>query len=54
MEAVDPSTSPVQTFDWGAIKWLVSPEATEGAQMSFGEVLLLPGQGHERHNHPES
>ena len=22
--------------------------------MTFGEVVLLPGQGHSRHNHPES
>ncbi len=22
--------------------------------MTFGEVVLLPGQGHSRHNHPDS
>ena len=54
MPAVDPSSVPTQTFDWGAIKWLVAPGQTEGATVTFGEVLLLPGQGHARHNHPES
>ncbi|MEZ4564306.1 MAG: cupin domain-containing protein [Thermomicrobiales bacterium] len=45
---------PTHSFDWGAIKWLVSPSTTPGAQMTFGEVLLLPGKGHERHNHPDA
>ena len=26
----------------------------EGAGLTFGEVVLLPGQGHDRHNHPEA
>jgi oxalate decarboxylase/phosphoglucose isomerase-like protein (cupin superfamily) len=52
--AVDPSSIPTHTFDWGAIKWLVTPDQTENASLTFGEVLLLPGQGHARHNHPES
>jgi oxalate decarboxylase/phosphoglucose isomerase-like protein (cupin superfamily) len=51
---VDPNAIPTQTFDWGAIKWFVTPSATEGARVTFGEVVLLPGQGHERHNHPQS
>lgn len=49
---VDPHDLPTQTFPWGAIKWLVSPARNEGAGFSFGEVILLPGKGHERHNHP--
>jgi oxalate decarboxylase/phosphoglucose isomerase-like protein (cupin superfamily) len=51
---IDASGVPTQTFDWGAIKWLVSPDSVEGAGITFGEVLLLPGQGHARHNHPTS
>ena len=43
-----------QTFDWGIIKWLVSPDLTAGANITFGQVVLLPGQGHTRHNHPLS
>jgi len=54
MTAVDPRALPTQTFEWGTIKWLVSPGSTPGAAMSFGEVVLLPGLGHDRHNHPES
>lgn len=54
MQQIKPSSVPTQTFEWGAIKWFVSPGATEGANMSFGEVVLLPGLGHDRHNHPES
>ncbi len=53
MPAVDPNALPTQTFDWGSIKWLVSPD-TNGAGLTFGEVVLLPGKGHDRHNHPES
>ena len=54
MRAVDPNALPTETFDWGSIKWFVSPEATEGAGVTFGEVVLQPGRGHDRHNHPES
>jgi oxalate decarboxylase/phosphoglucose isomerase-like protein (cupin superfamily) len=52
MTAVKPETLPTQTFDWGLIKWFVSPAMTPGAALTFGEVVLLPGQGHSRHNHP--
>ncbi len=54
MQAVDRNALPTQTFEWGSIKWLVSPDATAGARITFGEVVLLPGKGHDRHNHPES
>ncbi len=54
MPPVDRSALPTQTFEWGSIKWLVSPDATDGAGLTFGEVVLLPGKGHDRHNHPES
>ena len=54
MQAIDPNSVPTQTFDWGAIKWFVTPGGTPGAGMTFGEVVLLPGLGHDRHNHPES
>ena len=51
---IDPATVPTQTFDWGAIKWYVTPTATEGAVMTFGEVVVMPGGGHDRHNHPDA
>jgi oxalate decarboxylase/phosphoglucose isomerase-like protein (cupin superfamily) len=54
MPAVDPHAVPTQTFEWGAIKWLVAADRTQGAGLTFGEVVLLPGRGHARHNHPTS
>jgi oxalate decarboxylase/phosphoglucose isomerase-like protein (cupin superfamily) len=53
VQAIDPNSVPTQTFDWGAITWFVSPDSVDGAGLTFGEVILLPGQGHARHN-PES
>jgi oxalate decarboxylase/phosphoglucose isomerase-like protein (cupin superfamily) len=54
MEAIDSQSRPVQSLDWGVLKWLVSPDNTPGAGITFGEVLLLPGKGHDRHNHPDA
>ena len=54
MEAIDENQRPVQSLDWGVLKWLVTPDEVPGARVTFGEVLLLPGKGHERHNHPDS
>jgi oxalate decarboxylase/phosphoglucose isomerase-like protein (cupin superfamily) len=54
MTAIDPNSIPTATFDWGAIKWFVSPSNTDGAVMTVGEVVLLPGKGHARHNHPDA
>lgn len=54
MTAIDPKLLPTQTFDWGVIKWFVTPAATAGAGVTFGEVVLLPGKGHDRHNHPDA
>ncbi len=54
MSIIDPAASPTDTFDWGLIKWFVSPGSTPGATLTFGVVILLPGQGHDRHNHPNA
>lgn len=51
---IRPGTIPTQTFEWGAIKWFITPGTTRVASMAVGEVVLLPGQGHDRHNHPNS
>ncbi|RNL86225.1 cupin domain-containing protein [Halostreptopolyspora alba] len=40
------------TFDWGSAKWYVTPDSIPEAGLSFGEVVLNPGRGHDRHNHP--
>lgn len=39
-------------FDWGVIHMLCEEQVTGGKTMSFGSVVLQPGQGHIRHNHP--
>lgn len=39
-------------FDWGTIKFLSEPLVTGAERFSFGMVVLEPGKGHDRHNHP--
>ena len=51
---VDPASLPTMTFDWGVIKPLVSADNTDRPEVSLMHVILLPGKGHERHNHPDS
>jgi oxalate decarboxylase/phosphoglucose isomerase-like protein (cupin superfamily) len=51
---VNPEAIPTHTFDWGVIKPLVVQRDTEGTAVSMLHVLLLPGKGHTRHNHPAS
>ena len=52
---IDPAELPTMTFDWGVIKPLVSQDSTDEApDVSLMHVVLLPGQGHERHNHPDA
>ena len=48
------SDLPTDTFEWGAIKWGVSPDTVEGARITVGEVVINPTKGHALHNHPES
>jgi oxalate decarboxylase/phosphoglucose isomerase-like protein (cupin superfamily) len=48
---VDTATLPTMTFDWGVIKPLVSGDSEAVSMM---HVILLPGKGHDRHNHPNS
>jgi oxalate decarboxylase/phosphoglucose isomerase-like protein (cupin superfamily) len=50
-QLIDPATLPTMSFDWGVIKPLV---AGASANVSLMHVVLLPGQGHERHNHPDA
>lgn len=41
-----------QVFDWGFLKWLSEPRVTNAQKFSAGVVILRPGKGHTRHNHP--
>ena len=49
---VTPTSVETQVFDWGTIKWLSEPRVTGTARFTMGVVLLQPGKGHARHNHP--
>ena len=40
--------------DWVTAKILADPSTTEGKHMSAVSIFFNPGQGHARHNHPES
>ena len=51
---IDPASLPTMSFDWGLIKPLVATANTDRPAMSLMHVVLLPGEGHERHNHPGS
>ncbi len=41
-----------QVFDWGTLKWLSEPRVTNAKRIAAGVVILEPGKGHTRHNHP--
>lgn len=49
---VEPDDVKTLVFDWGSIKWLSEPGVTGTARFTAGVVILEPGRGHERHNHP--
>src|SRR5829696_2253233 len=52
---IDPADLPTFSFGWGVIKPLVSQDnVDEDPDVSLMHVVLLPGQGHERHNHPDA
>jgi len=47
-----PDDVQTRTFEWGTIKWLVTPHLDQGAGLTTGEVIVYPGQGHAPHVHP--
>ncbi len=49
---VSPNDVETQVFPWGTIKWLSEPRVTGTDRFTMGVVLLDPGKGHARHNHP--
>ncbi|MEQ7124911.1 cupin domain-containing protein [Actinopolymorpha sp. B11F2] len=51
---IRPDELTTMTFDWGSIKWFVTPQRIDGAASSLGEVIVNPGRGHARHNHPDA
>jgi hypothetical protein len=49
---VHPSDVETMVFDWGTIKWMSEPRVTHTSGSTMGVVLVEPGKGHVRHNHP--
>jgi oxalate decarboxylase/phosphoglucose isomerase-like protein (cupin superfamily) len=49
-----PDALATMIFGWGSIKWHVTPDTVPGASSTFGEVIINPNQGHDRHLHPDS
>jgi oxalate decarboxylase/phosphoglucose isomerase-like protein (cupin superfamily) len=54
MRFVSPDDVETLVFDWGTIKWMSEVRTTGGARAAGGVVILAPGKGHARHNHPGS
>ena len=50
---VAPEDVETMVFDWGVLKWLSEARVT-GSGIAAGVVILQPGKGHLRHNHPGS
>jgi oxalate decarboxylase/phosphoglucose isomerase-like protein (cupin superfamily) len=48
---IKPAQAETFSFEWGTMKWFVSPVTIPGAANSQGEVIINPGQGHVRHLH---
>lgn len=49
---IQPEDVETQVFEWGTIKWMSTPKHNEAERFTTGVVLLEPGKGHTRHNHP--
>lgn len=51
---ITPNDVETQVFDWGSIKWMSEVRVTGASRSTGGVVILDPGKGHARHNHPVS
>ena len=51
---VETEDTETQVFDWGRLSWLSEPRVTAAERFSTVLVVLEPGKGHDRHNHPYS
>ena len=51
---ITPDDVETQVFDWGTIKWLNEVRVTGAQRCAGGTVIIDPGKGHARHNHPGS
>jgi oxalate decarboxylase/phosphoglucose isomerase-like protein (cupin superfamily) len=51
---IRPDDVETQVFGWGTIKWLSEGRVTGARRSAGGVVIIDPGKGHTRHNHPGS
>jgi quercetin dioxygenase-like cupin family protein len=42
-----------EALDWGRLRWLSNPPATDARQLTVIDVTLAPGKGHDFHKHPD-
>ena len=49
---VEPEEVETQLFDWGIMKWLSEPNVTNAERFSCEVVIIQPGKGVMKHNHP--
>lgn len=54
MRFIRPEDVETHVFDWGMIKWHNEVRTTGATLLTAGVVILDPGKGHLRHNHPTS
>ena len=47
------SETPVETLDWGKLRWMSHPPSTGAGQLTVIEVNISPGEGHDFHKHPD-
>jgi len=48
---IEPSAIPTMVFEWGSIKWHVTPRAIDHASLTLGEVIVNTEAGHAPHEH---
>jgi len=51
---IEPADVETLILDWGTIKWMTEVRVTGHERIAAGVVVLEPGKGHLRHNHPGS
>ena len=51
---INPEDVESLNFDWGKVRFTLSPEVNSATQFSAGVVSVEPQSGHARHNHPEA
>jgi oxalate decarboxylase/phosphoglucose isomerase-like protein (cupin superfamily) len=49
---VSPEDVESLNFDWGTVRFTLSPKVNGAARFSAGVVFVHPHAGHARHNHP--